>query len=211
MLIHIIQHVLHVLHERIRLPEAAAIALDIARSQVLDEVDSAWRQRVPEVLERRLLLVHRVPAVVDDDVEVAAGLGDEAAQERDVGLVAREDGRLGRLVGPRRRARLVVLDVVQVDVREVLEPRVVRRARPVAHVAAEPDLEHLQVAVAQRLEACVVHVLVVVAGHLVGAVFEGDLVQRLSLSERPARVSSRDGLRSRLDFHFHIPVYSLES
>ena len=104
----------------------ALVAGDVRRVQVFDEVVGPRLDDAPELLERDELLVHLVPAVVDDDVEVAARLLDELAQEGAVGLVAREDGRLVGLVLPLLRAGGVVLDVIEVDVGEELEPGVIR-------------------------------------------------------------------------------------
>jgi hypothetical protein len=165
----VIQRALDALHHGVGLAGRAAVLGDVAGVQVLAEVDAAGLQGREQRVERVDLLRHRVPAVVHDDVEVAARLGDEALQERDVGLVAREDRRARGARGPLRGTLCVVLDVVQVDVREVFEPGVVRRSRPIAHVAAKANLQHLHRSVSERLEVLVIHVMVAVRRNLVGS------------------------------------------
>lgn len=79
-------------------------------------------------------------AIVDDDVEIAAGFCEKFLQERNVCLVAGEYRRACGARGPFLGTGCVVLDIVQVDVREEFEPGVVRCPRPIVHVAAEANL-----------------------------------------------------------------------
>ena len=149
----------------------------IARLQILAEIVPAGLDNLPQMLQARLLLIHAVAAVVDDDIEAVPRLFDEAVEEGDVGLVAGEHCRARRLVRPLRGARGVVLDIVQIDVGEVFQPGVIARARAVVHVAAEADLEHFKGSGAERGEVFGVHVLVAVGGYFVGAVLGGDFVE----------------------------------
>jgi len=82
--------------------------------EIFNDVDATGIQEGKENLETRLLLAHRVPAVVDDDVVIF-----ELAQEGAVGLIPDLDGdALARMYFAHR----IDINAGDVGIREILRP-----------------------------------------------------------------------------------------
>ena len=107
-------------------------------------------------------------------------------------MVASEDVGILRLVRPLGGARPIVLNIIEIEVGEVLEPSRVRFSRSVVldkrrevhslepaiglrgggrtnHVATQTDLEHLYVPIPDGGQIFLIHVLIFVRCDLVGA------------------------------------------
>ena len=67
-----------------------------------------------------------MPAVVNDDIEVAAGLFEDLLQKSSVGLIARVNCGPAGLMSPFLDALRVEFNIIKIDVRKVVEPRVIR-------------------------------------------------------------------------------------
>ena len=171
----LIQRPLDPLHHRTRNSSPATIVRYIARLQILTEIQSARLHRRKESIKRVNLLRHRVPAIINNDIEIPPAFSQEFLQERNIRLVAGEYRRAGGAGSPFLCTRGVVFDVVEVDVRKEFQPGVVGFAGPVVHVAAQANLEHLQRLVAKWLEIFLVHIVVAVGGDFVGAMFAGNV------------------------------------
>jgi len=60
-------------------------------------------------------------------------------------------------LGPFLNAVFVVLNVVQIDIREEFQPSVVGMSGSVFHVAAESNLEHFERLIANRIQIFLIH------------------------------------------------------
>ena len=69
--------------------------------------------------------------IIDDDVKISPSLLHEAIQELNIGLIAREYGRLGCISSPFLRTGCIVLNEVQIDILEVFEPGIEGSARTI--------------------------------------------------------------------------------
>lgn len=99
--------------------------------QILNDVKATWLDDLPQIIERRHLLLHSVASIVDGHVEASAPLVDELLQEDRVCLVASQDGRPSRLISPYFGTCCVILHIVEVNARKILKPGVIRLARAV--------------------------------------------------------------------------------